>query len=131
MAVQSLRFSNGVHWVWDDSIGVGELISTPNDGYHILTNIEYLPRPNHDFEGMPDHWRITIEEQSDPTYDYCPTYTYTKVLKGDGTKSKRLIGTALAKDCRRLTKIGLTEEYEAKVAELAWKYGEIVKFCTQ
>lgn len=93
-----IEYSNGLISRWDETITVGELITTYNDGYHILTRIEFRERPVK-YMSNPD-----IVALSHPEYEYTPLFHYVKVLKGDGTPSKRITSQCDAAYCQRVTK---------------------------
>jgi len=91
-----IEYSDGLISRWDETITVGELITTYNDGYHILTRIEFRERP---VMANPD-----IVARSHPEYEHTPLFHYVKVLKGDGTPSKRLTSSCDASYCKRVTR---------------------------
>lgn len=92
-----IKFENGFVSKWDETISVGSLITTYNDGYHVLMRIEFR-------EQLPGDRRNPVVEWSDKeAYPYTPVFHYEKVLKGDGTKSKALTGQCDASFCKRVT----------------------------
>lgn len=109
-----IKFNNGYTSTWDETIKIGELITTYNEGYHILTNIEYRDRPIYDQED--------IVEKSHPEFNYSPLFHYIKVLKSDGTPSKKITSSCDASYCRRVT------EEDAEAAMLAVIKAEEQKF---
>jgi len=95
------EFSNGVVHEWDDTITLGSLITTYNDGYHILTRIEFRdrvsdPARRDDPEYVKFHPYVVSGENP-------PVFHYVKVLKGDGTKSKAITASCSSKYCRKVT----------------------------
>lgn len=113
-----VKYSNGVVLEWDENISVGSLITTYNDGYHILTEIQFReekPVPK-ELEGTIFGPRLV--ESSDPFYTASPIFHYTKVLKGDGTKSKAIRASCDASYCRKVTK-DWTETQRAREVALA------------
>lgn len=91
-----VKLSNGTVLTWDDTISVGTLITTANEGFHVLAMIEYGDI-NNITPGM------TVVEHDTP--DQCPpTFKYLKVLKGDGKKSQSRKGACSAALCKAVTK---------------------------
>lgn len=110
-----VKFNNGVVLEWDETLTVGELITTYNDGYHILTNIDFRdppPRKPELKDTVFDTWPI---EWSDGAMRYSPIFHYTKVLKGNGERSKALNGSCDASYCKRVTHARADVEYEDAV----------------
>lgn len=114
--MQYILYSNGVRLEWDDTITVGELIRTYNDGYHILTKIEFR---DEDEERDNSGLNITVVERSSDDYGATPIFHYVKVLKSDGTKSKSITSECDASYCSRVTLDEVIQQYhdEVKVAK--------------
>ena len=123
-----IKFSNGVVREWDETISVGTLIRTYNDGYHILENIEFPdPKPrNPELAGtIFDNWPV---EFSDPSIQAEPIFHYVKVLKGDGTKSKAVRGKCAAGYCSRVTEPEAMDAMAREVLAARDKDAAILQF---
>ena len=94
-----IKYDNGYISHWDETITVGSLITTYNEGYHILTRIDFRDPPK-----LTGYANPAIVERSHPEYDYTPIFHYVKVLKSDGTPSKRLTSSCDASYCKRVTR---------------------------
>lgn len=87
--MQTVTYENGVVLVWDETLQIGELITSYHSGYHVLTGI---------------HFR----KNSTPTFDY------VTVVREDGTPIKKP-GAAKSCDaayCRRVSKTDVEAIYQ-------------------
>ena len=115
-----IEYSDGLISRWDETITVGELITAYNDGYHILTRIEFRERP---VMANPD-----IVAHSHPEYERTPLFHYVKVLKGDGTPSKRITSQCSAAHCQRVTKEQAKEAMLKAIKAEEQKFQAILKY---
>jgi hypothetical protein len=120
-----VKFASGVIRKWDDKISVGALITTYNDGYHILERIEFRSP----VDGQNRHWtslQEVIEHDTDEKYP--PMFHYVKVLKSDGTKSKALKGQCEASYCKQVTLAETLIEMDKAKDEATNKFFAIKQF---
>lgn len=123
-----IKYSSGVVREWDETITVGTLIRTYNDGYHILENIEFPdPKPRNPalLGTVFDVWPI---EFSDPSIQAEPIFHYVKVLKGDGTKSKAIRGSCAAGYCSRVTEKEAMDQLATEILAAHDKYAALYQF---
>lgn len=123
-----IKYSNGNILTWDDTINIGELITTANDGYWILTRIEY---PEHsmyreDFENS-SFYKTFVE--SDTELKIPPRFHSIKVLKGDGSESKRLTNECFAYHCKRITQDDLVRMREEDIRVANAKFDSLRQYC--
>lgn len=116
-----IEYSDGLISRWDETITVGELITTYNDGYHVLTRIEFRER-------SVNVSIFDIVARSHTEYECTPLFHYVKVLKGDGTPSKRITSQCDAVYCQRVTKEQAKEAMLKAIKAEEQKFQAILKY---
>lgn len=118
-----IKYDNGYISHWDETITVGSLITTYNEGYHILTRIDFRDQPK-----LTGYVTPAIVERSHPEYDCSPVFHYVKVLKSDGTPSKRITSQCSAVYCQRVTKEQAKEAMLKAIKAEEQKFQAILKY---
>lgn len=104
-----ITYSNGVHLEWDESISVGELITTYYSGYWILEGIEFGPT------APPERYNIKIVARSNEIYDSVPVFHMVQVLNDHGEPTKKNRKCCAASYCRRISNARAEAEYEESI----------------
>lgn len=112
-----IEYENGHISRWDDTISVGQLISTYYSGFFILERIEYN-----------DHLHEVKIISSDTTDRRAPIFHFTKVLNEDGTKSKLIRKSCSAIYCKRITRTTADFTYGMEVQAAVAKHDAIYNF---
>lgn len=114
-----IKFKSGYVSQWDDTIKIGELITTYNDGYHILVSINYREPPDKD----------DVVECDPPDIKYAPIFVYRKVMKSDGTLVTRNTEQSCdASYCRRVTRESAHAAFADAVKRESVKLDNILKY---
>ncbi len=112
-----IEYTNGHISRWDDTISVGQLITTYYSGFFILERIEYQ-----DIKHQLDIVSSDTDEKQ------APIFHFTKVLKEDGTESNKISKTCSAIYCNRVTRTTADFLYGSEVGKAVAKHDAIYKF---
>lgn len=112
-----IEYANGHTSRWDDTISVGQLITTYFSGFFILERIEYL-----------DIQHTVSILSSDTDEKQAPIFHFIKVLKEDGTESAKISKSCSAIYCNRVTRTTADFLYSSEVIKAVAKHDAIYKF---
>jgi hypothetical protein len=119
-----VEYENGVRNEWDENITVGQLITTYNKGFHVLTRIEFA-------SDVPHRTQKTYRPVSGSNlalYPDSPIFYYTQVLREDGSKSKAIQNGCSAVFCAAVTGDIAREKYLQESSNVAKKWQAVRTF---
>ena len=123
-----VKYSNGVVLTWDETISVGEMITTYNEGYHILTSIDFRDRPARNPIYRSTVYDTYAIEWSHDSMQNTPLFHYTKVLTSKGTRSKSITSKCDASYCKRVTHAFATAQFDDEVLAASLKLNALRDF---
>ena len=112
-----LEYENGHISRWDDTISVGQLISTYYSGFFILERIEYS-----------DHLHDMKIISSDTEDGRAPIFHFVKVLDAAGNKSKQCRKSCSAIYCKKITKTWVEFNYMTELDLAEFKRDSLKQF---
>lgn len=117
-------YSNGVRLQWDENLTIGSLITTYNEGFHVLTRIDFRDPP--DDEGSSFNARLIQWSHDDMKIP--PLFHYVKVLKSNGQKSKAISGRCCASFCKQVTVESRGNEYLEELTSVKAKHDAVMSY---
>lgn len=105
--METVRYSNGLELSWDETLTVGELITTYHAGYHVLLRVE-------------------------PRKKETPLMYYKQVVRGDGTLVNRKAELSCdASYVRRVDSATIHDSFVYEVRRAELKRDNLMQFVTK